>query len=420
MIHGKMKTGLLGAATATATAAIVALIPWQPAKATMGMLPQCVGTYNCGMGGAGLALGTDATSAVINPALGSRLGNDAMLSVGWFSAQVKSTLRGGYGNTVYQGVEQKSDASQFANGSLGVNYRLTPKWSANVSLFPGGGGATDWKYSRTGNKGVESSQSQDRMIRLRMFMGQLSAAYKYTNQLSVGLGIIFSKQDLITNSLDNGFNKAKGGAPGTKDNQLGAGGQIGFVWAPNKKVSLAFDYRSQVYHQGINIYYNIFNGPIDTPPEWKIGISFKPWKGADIALDSRFINWKSVNSIGSDPSADGGFGWKNQWAWYAGIRQRLMGDKLTLRAGWAYAKSPIDENHVFANVLLPAIVEHHFNIGASYKLPWDKTEVGFSSYYAPEVTLRENGQGDAFSTGGVGTTFSHYQYGAQLSVKKTF
>ena len=132
-----MKTGLLGAA-----AAIVTLIPWQPAKATLGMLPQCVGTYNCGMGGAGLALGTDATSAVINPALGATMNNDAMLSVGWFSAQVKNTLNGNLANTVYKGQKQGSDASQFANGSLGVNYRLTPKWSANISVFPGGGGAT--------------------------------------------------------------------------------------------------------------------------------------------------------------------------------------------------------------------------------------------------------------------------------------
>ncbi|HEC90314.1 MAG TPA: hypothetical protein ENI55_01470, partial [Alphaproteobacteria bacterium] len=314
-----------------------------------------------------------------------------------------------------------SDASQFANGSLGANYRLTPKWSANISLFPGGGGATDWTYSRTGGIGAgETSQSQDRMIRLRMFMGQISTAYKYTDKLSVGLGLIVSKQDLITNSLDNAFNKAKGGTPGTKDNMLGAGGQIGAVWAPNKKVSLALSYRSQVYHQGIDTYYNIFNGPINTPSQWSAGLAFKPWKGADIAIDTRFINWKGVDSIGSSPQTDGGFGWKNQWAWYAGIQQRLMGDKLTLRAGWAYAKSPIDETHVFANVLLPAIVEHHFNIGASYKLPWNKTEIGFSSYYAPVVTLTDTGNGDAFSQNGKGTKFSHYQYGAQLSVKKTF
>ncbi len=416
MISSKMKTGLLGAA-----AAIVTLIPWQPAKATLGMLPQCTGTYNCGMGGAGLALGTDATSAVINPALGARMDNDAMLSVGWFSAQVKSTLNGNYANTVYKGIEQKSDASQFANGSLGVNYRIAPKWSANISLFPGGGGATDWKYSRTGGVGAgDTSQSLDRMIRLRMFMGQISTAYKYSDSLSVGIGLIVSKQDLITTSLDNAFKKANGGTPGTKDNMLGAGGQIGVVWTPNKKVSLALNYRSQVYHQGIDTYYNIFNGPIDTPPQWSAGISFKPWKGADVAIDTKYINWQSVDSIGSAPAASGGFGWKNQWAWYAGIQQLMMGDKLTLRAGWAYAKSPIDENYVFANVLLPAIVEHHFNIGASYKLPWSKTEVGFSSYFAPEVTLRENGQGDGFSQNGLGTKFSHYQYGAQLSVKKTF
>jgi len=61
-----------------------------------------------------------------------------------------------------------------------------------------------------------------------------------------------------------------------------------------------------------------------------------------------------------------GFCWQNQ------TRYKIGGDyayseKITLRAGWAYAKAPIESDQVLFNLLAPATVENNLTLGASYQ-----------------------------------------------------
>jgi len=135
---------------ASATAALAVMAPLGAANATNGQLPTCVGTYKCGMGGAGLSIASDPTAAAINPALAAKMGNSAIVSAGWFHADVERDLSATTSPNVNRnGGKQKSDASDFANGSMGVNYVLSDTRALNISLYPGGGGATDWDDSRT-------------------------------------------------------------------------------------------------------------------------------------------------------------------------------------------------------------------------------------------------------------------------------
>ncbi|MBM3582096.1 MAG: hypothetical protein FJX37_09045, partial [Alphaproteobacteria bacterium] len=85
---------------------------------------------------------------------------------------------------------------------------------------------------------------------------------------------------------------------------------------------------------------------------------------ADLAGDVKHIAWQSVKSIGGKEPADGGFGWHNQFVFAVGAAYEVT-DKLTGRIGYNYGKSPIDEEHLFANFLFPAISEHHLTAGAS-------------------------------------------------------
>jgi long-subunit fatty acid transport protein len=95
-------------------------------------------------------------------------------------------------------------------------------------------------------------------------------------------------------------------------------------------------------------------------------------------------------------------------------------DWFTWRAGYNYGKSPIDEEHLFANFLFPAITEHHLTAGASAKLG-ARYEVGASAYWAPEVTIVNNASGaDSYARAGGVTTINHEQYGAQVSIKVKF
>ncbi len=410
MTASKFKLSLLSAGAALAITAFSG----GSAEAGYGMLPTCWGVASCGMGGGGAALGTDASSAILNPALGAKVGNNAQISVGFLNANVDATVLGSNANVSTTNPSFSSEAETFADGSLAVNYQLNPKWTVNLALFPGGGGATNYPFSRT-NAGQGSNQ--DSFIRLRMFQAELSVAHKYSDKLAVGVGLIYSRQDLKTDSLNNAFASASQGPAGALEKMNGGGFQIGGVWTPDPRVSIGLSYRSRIWHETTNTYENIFNGAIDIPQIWTLATAVKATPNTDIVFDVRTIPWSGVKSIGSEPFATGGFGWRNQIVVNAGVQQRIR--NLTLRAGWAYGNSPIDENHVFANVLLPAIVEHHFMAGASYKF-LGNYEVGFSGYFAPKVTVKEDGSGDGFSQGGRATELSHEQFGGQVSFSVDF
>lgn len=126
-----------------------------------------------------------------------------------------------------------------------------------------------------------------------------------------------------------------------------------------------------------------------------------------------------MKSIGGKEPADGGFGWHNQFVFAVGAAYEVT-DKLTGRIGYNYGKSPIDEEHLFANFLFPAISEHHLTAGASYKLTptW---ELGASAFWSPENTVTNNPAGsDSYAQGGGRSFVSMEQYGAQISAKMKF
>ncbi|MBT6093905.1 MAG: hypothetical protein HOH04_03430 [Rhodospirillaceae bacterium] len=386
-----------------------------PAMATNGQLPTCIGTYKCGMGGAGIGLATDATAAAVNPGLIARMGNEFIISVGWFHADVTGDAHGAQGNGLGP---QESDASDFANGSLGVNYRLNDKWAVNLSLYPGGGGASDWDISRTEGKNGQAS-GVDHAIRWRMFAGQLGVGWAPTKKASYGLGLVVIRSDMKTDSLDNAFNLPTPGPNQVVDVAWGAGVQVGGVWdLMDDQLTFAFDYQSEVFMQRFQKYKNIFNSPVNRPPTTTLGAIIRPTSATRLAFDLKHIEQTAVRTISSEPAAEGGFGWKNRFVYMAGA-EHDWDDKLTVRAGWNYGESPIDEGHVFANFLFPGITEHHFTAGGSYEfLPG--MEVGFSGYYAPRVIITDDGSGDSFSQNNSGSWLKHRQYGMQLSFRKSF
>ncbi|NQV46361.1 MAG: hypothetical protein HQ504_01120, partial [Rhodospirillaceae bacterium] len=230
MFSKKLKISLLSGAVA----AIAAVLPMQQANATVGQLPACIGTYKCGMAGAGLSIASDPTAAAINPALIGRMDNSAIISMGWFHADVERDLTGTYANTA--GGKQKSNTDDFVNGSLGVNYRLDDNYAVNLSVYPGGGGATNWNDSRTsGNSTGGTDYSHDRKINWKMFNAQLGVAYTPNTMSSYGLGLVLGYATMRTDSKDNRFNVDGNWA---KDTAKGAGFQLGGQWQPNDDISV--------------------------------------------------------------------------------------------------------------------------------------------------------------------------------------
>jgi len=99
--------------------------------------------------------------------------------------------------------------------------------------------------------------------------------------------------------------------------------------------------------------------------------------------------------------------------------QHQVNDALQVRAGYNYGRSPVDDQHIFANTLLPATVEHHFTLGLNYALS-DAFDLGWSGYVTTENELTAPGTGNGYDQMGAGAKISHRQYGTQVSVKYNF
>lgn len=386
----------------------------KPANATLGMYLHCQGTYNCGMGGAGVAMAQGATSAINNPALGGKMNNTADIAVGWFWADAKGEVADENGNGVANATgAMTSNADNFPTGSMAANYRLSDKMTFNIAIYPGGGGASDFSRARTvsGN-----SDSNDTNIEFMSLHAQPSVSYKVNNGLTVGGGVVLSYNRLRGDALGRNFARANN--PEAWEYFKGAGFHGGLVWEPDDKFSIGIDYRSKIWQEQMQNYNTQFNGAINLPPVTTVGGSYKASPSTTIAMDAKHICWDCVDTIGGLDPQNGGFGWEDQYVFLVGV-EHMLTDAIALRAGYTYGNSVIDETNVFGSFLFPAITEHHLNAGAAYTF-MDGLTAGFSAYWAPTNSVQDDGTGDIYSQYGKGTRLSMGQAGFQVSLKKDF
>lgn len=396
-------------------AAAVTVMTAGTAHATFGMLPHCVGTVKCAMGGAGSAVGGAAVDAAMNPALAGKMGNTYQVNLGMFQADVRGMSQ--YGT----GVEQKSDAKTFPNGSLGVNYVIDANTAFNLSIVPGGGGASDWPISRT-NAGFATGATNDQHVDYKMLYVQPSYAKKM-GSATYGIGAILSRSTMNTDSLNGAFTPVAGAD--TDETFYGVGLQVGGVWDIAQGGSFALNLRSPVWHQDTGVYDGSvsgpFNDPIDTPAQITGGLAFDIIPGTMIAFDVKWVNWSGTNTIGNPSNllnGTSGFAWDDQLIGMVGIQHEVTSD-LTLRVGASHGNSPIDTDQVLSNFLFPAIVTTHFTAGGSYALG-NGMVIGASGYVTPTNTIVEDGTLGGAWAGAAGSYLKHSQKGFQLSFSNDF
>jgi len=402
-------------------AAAVTVMTAGTANATFGMLPHCVGTVKCAMGGAGSGRGVAAVDASVNPAVGSQMGNTYQINLGYFKAKVTGQVTANYGGGAATTARENSSADGFPNGSFGVNYDMGDNRTFNLSIVPGGGGASKWATPRTSGAGITTN---DQEITYEMVYIQPSMAFKVSDKVSYGIGPILSRATMKTDSIYGNF--AATTDPNSKSTFWGLGFQVGGVWQLEdvNKGTFALNVRSPVWHQDTGSVYNntVFVSPIDTPLQVTAGLEFQPMDKLTVAMDYKFINWEGTETIGAWPDGAGGqpagFGWDNQHIVMFGAEYALD-DATNLRAGFSHGNSPIASNNVFANYLFPAIVENHFTVGADTDIGGGMN-VGFSAYATPKASRTDDGTGGTYSGMGKGTNLTHRQYGFQLSFTNDF
>lgn len=208
-------------------------------------------------------------------------------------------------------------------------------------------------------------QTQARDSVLKTYNGQLAAAFNLLPSLTIGAGV---QLQYIDGELKQAFGIGLGAAsPTARDasfraNDFGVGWTAGVTWRPFQGTHLGAGYRSQVEHtlngaQFIPILPAVGVRADLTLPETAT-LSFRQaiTPQLDILATAEWTKWSRLQSLDiyctqgniGGPCAGGAntlattlpFGWHDSW-FYSGGLEYKFNPGLTLRAGGAYEKSPV-------------------------------------------------------------------------------
>lgn len=379
----------------------VSLIASDPAYAGNGTRFLGFSSRDSAMAGATTASSEDTSCLVRNPAGLVRVGNK--IDVEYQNILPHDVTLHTEGALANAGMRQKSNIDYIPGGNAAISYRIpgTDKYPVSVGcgVFTMAGVALNYASSRINSA---LTGNYDKMVDLRTMRFAPGIAVAFNDKLSFGTTANISIQGLRTNLATTTYAQTAG--EGKWDFVPGGGFTIGLLYKFNEMLNLGAAYESHGW-MGHHYKYKDSLPYIDEPPIASVGLEFKPIKNLALTYDTRYINWTDVKLARNGP-ASGGFGWGDQWVFAVGgeytFKDKKNNDKFKLRLGYNYGKSPIQPHVVFANALLPVIMEHHLTTGFSYFLTKDLSLdfVWEHHFFAAQA---DNGTGDTYSVNGAGT-----------------
>ena len=411
-------------------ALVTACITAFPANATNGYFLPGFGTRSQGMGGVGIAYGRDSLSTAANPANAVNTGMRGDMGFAIFNPErhgevhddpTTPTKPGFFSGSV------ESDAKYFIMPEMGFSMPLTESVHIALAVVGNGGMNTTYQtnfFSFFGNPPRDSKLGVD-MVQLLV---PISVAYKVNDNHSFGASLVLAETRFRAYGIDafKPFNISADNAHLTGqgfDYSYGAGIKLGWLGEfMDDKLTVGLTYASKTFMTKLDKYRGLFaeQGDFSIPENYGIGIAIKPVKNLVIAADILRINYHDIPSIGNPgPSTNPGFGksgisaldagvscpnnpyclgkdqgmgfgWNNMTVYKLGV-QYGVNNKLQVRAGYNYGKTPIPNNQVTFNLLAPATVEHHYSMGFTYK-PNDNLEVTGTYMYVASNSQSACGQ----------------------------
>ena len=380
--------------------AISAILISPVSQATNGMFLIGQGTKARGMGGVAIAFPQDALAGAVNPASIGFLDSRADIGGDLFLPSAEASL-GGF--------SQESRANTFVMPAMGGAYRFNRKLTVGFSAIPAGGGGSRYNQNLYNNL---TGADVDATLGVNLMVMQMNptVAYRLSKNHQLGASLIVSVQTFRAFGLDYFSNFTNTGlfTEGLSNNgndwSYGAGARVGWMGQfMKKRLSLGMAYSSRVYMTKFDKYKDLFaeQGDIDTPSNVGIGIAYKLTPKLTAAMDithtfysdvssisNRSVNTagspfpvsQSQNALGNDNGL--GFGWNDQTVYKIGAAYEYN-KEWTVRAGWNYGKSPIDETNgeILFSIVAPASTQNHLTLGATYS-PTPNMEWSFSYVHA--------------------------------------
>jgi len=373
--------------TAVAVTTLIASNAW----ATNGYFAHGVGQKAKGMGGVGIAFPQDAMAAGINPAGMVTLGSRMDVGVEYFRPQRSSEVSGNEFApgiaTPFNGRFDGDDTENFIIPEFGYNRMINDRLSVGLSVFGHGGMNANYGEidGRDGQKGIPLfNGNQD--IRTRIDFSQLfivpALSWKLGDHHTFGVSLNLVGQRIKIDGIDffKGFSREPDNVTGNGyDYSYGWGLRFGWLGKLHDRVTVGLTGQTRTWMSDFDKYDGILadRGNFDIPGNAGAGIALQATDKLTIAADVTKIFYNDINSVGNGGpvtnsscfpigTKDGcGFGWQNQWVYKLGLSY-AFNPEWTLRAGYNYGASPINNEETLFNILAPATVEHHLTLGGTW------------------------------------------------------
>ena len=364
-------------------AVVAALALAAPAAATNGMRMIGFGPVQNGMGGAGAAAPSDSAAVVSNPAGLTGVAPRADAALQAFMPDVKYTATYTPDGTNLFNADQSSERPTDWLPTLGAVFRLSPDLTLAVAALGTAGMGVDYPAGANALYGAKTMSSY--------VNGRLAPAVAYKlGDVSVGLAVNLMYAQMKFDI----FNPTFGGAASfPAASSFGYGATLGVTYSLSKAVTLGAAYETKSIFQDFEFTVGGQKAKLafDQPQLASVGIAVRPVEGFLVAVDGQWINWsdtmgKNLPEFTQPAGNNFNMNWSDQWVLKVGAEWALAAVKgLTLRAGYDYAQSPVDETNAYASILFPAIAQHHLTVGAGYD--FGKVLVNFAFVYSPESKI---------------------------------
>lgn len=340
-----------------------------------------------GVAGAGAAKAQDSTWINLNPASIIELQSRFDVSLEYDRPNRRTEMRGLFANT---NVDQDTGKSFIPN--LSMVYKIDEDSAFGVGLFTAAGVNNHLSQPRT-TAGVAGNY--DKNVDYYSLKLNIVYAKRFANGWSIGFGpsVVFSRlrSDMSTATLAQ-----TAGANEWEDSWGG-----GFVFGIYKKWdwgAFGVGYSSRQWTEGFDKYEDVIATPLDHPQYVQAGFAFALHEDVDFLIDYKWIDWDSVGQLGR-PGSRLGFGWSDSHILKTGLIWRVT-DATTLRFGYSYGKSQINDSDVYSNSIFPTPIEHHASFGISHRVS-ESWEVALSYVHGFKNGLRENNKDVSAANGTV-------------------
>jgi long-chain fatty acid transport protein len=391
-----------------------------------------IGSYQKSLAGAITALPGSNMTAVTNPAGMMRIGHRADFSMEAFMPERSNDF------TAIGGGRAESSSEIYGIPAIGWN---GPVGSRDDMVFGGGMYGTSGMGVDYSSTLMQPSVSWDGYSSIAFWQMAPSLAWQAAEKLSLGASInidfqqvAFQQRMLADTNGDgqgdmvvNNFDLSRGASA------FGFGLSLGILYDVNEMVTIGAAYKSKQFFTDLeyqlaygDIDMSAFGGgplpagtyklDLDFPQQAAVGIAVHATENFTVAADVKWINWSdtmdtlAVSGPGGNTAMDPG--WDDQVVFAIGLAYKVN-DRFNLRAGFNYGESPIDTANAASNMLLPAVVETHYTVGADYSLD-DHWDIGFHYMYVPENTVTA---GPATSAPGVRISLSEQSFGMNLGYR---